>query len=155
MKWMSLILHKLWKIKFRIVTSLGGKTLGARALVISNNHEILLIRHTYSQGWYTIGGAVESGETPVQAIIRELKEEVGITVLESPRLQAVYYSNNEGRDDYVMLYIVEKMNEQNSYCPEIAEKRWFSFKELPADISPATLRRIEEFLGLREIKEIW
>lgn len=163
MKWHSL-LHAIWKIRYKLVTLLGGKTVGVRALVISDTpkisgastQKILLIRHTYSHGWYTIGGAVEVGETPTEGILRELREEVGITVLEPPSLMGVYYTNNQGREDYVMLYVVKKwkMLEGHS-CAEIADKRWFLISELPPDVSPATQRRIEEFQGKREKTEKW
>ena len=60
------------------------------------------------------------------------------------------------RDDYVALYIVRDFEMQkNSYSPEIAEKRWFPLSELPPDITPSTLKRIEEFLDQREKSDKW
>lgn len=70
------------------------KTLGVRALVIKNNR-VLLIKHSYINGWYTVGGGVKRGETPLQAIQRELFEEVGIECLDKPQLFNVYYSAKE------------------------------------------------------------
>lgn len=153
-KGFQLILHWLWKIKFRIVTWLGGKTVGARALVLRDD-EILLVRHTYCKGWYTIGGTVETGESPVQSLIRELKEEAGVVALEHPLLLGVYYSNAEHRDDYVLVYILREFTISKSFCNEIAEKKWFSLSNLPIDVSPATKRRIEEHIGIRVQTELW
>lgn len=152
--WLSKGIHILWKLKYKCVTVLGGKTVGARALIIRDN-EILLVKHTYLSGWYTIGGAVELGETPKEAIIRELKEEVGVVVLEAPELFGIYYTQNEGREDYVIMYILKNFIFTEVNCPEIAEKQWFSLSNLPTDVSPATLRRVEEYIGKRVQTEHW
>ncbi len=136
---------------FRI---LRVKTMGARALVI-NKDQVLLIKHTYQKGWYTIGGMVEKNESPRKAILRELLEEVGLVPLEAPDLFSIYYSNFEKRDDYIAFYIVKKFDMTETYSPEIAEKKWFSLDELPVDITPSTKRRIDEFLGKKEKLDTW
>jgi hypothetical protein len=38
---------------------------------------------------------------------------------------------------------------------EIVEARFFPFDQLPAGLSPATGRRLEEFLGHRPVAERW
>ncbi|MBL8676170.1 MAG: NUDIX domain-containing protein [Alphaproteobacteria bacterium] len=145
------IFHKIRNCAFRAI---GVKTVGARALVV-NNDQVLLIKHTYQKGWYTIGGAVENNESMRGAIFRELLEEVGLTPLEEPELFGVYYSNSEKRDDYVAFYIVKKFEMKEVTSPEIHEKQWFSFYDLPLDTTPATKRRIEEFLGQRQKSDTW
>lgn len=133
---------------------LAKRTIGARILLIQDN-KVLLVKHTYQPGWYTIGGGVERGESPLQAIHRELKEEVGATLTIQPHLFAVYYSQNEKRDDYVVLYVGTKCQQQNVRCAEILEQRWFDLDNLPPDITPATQRRIDEYLGRIHISDTW
>lgn len=145
------IFHKIRNCVFR---AFGVKTIGARALVV-NNDQVLLIRHTYQKGWYTIGGAVENNESMRCAIFRELLEEVGLTPTEEPELFGVYHSNSEKRDDYVAFYIVKKFEMKEVYSPEIHEKKWFSLHDLPLDTTPATKRRIDEFLGQRQKSDMW
>lgn len=41
---------------------------------------ILLVKPTYKEGWDIPGGYVNAGETPRQAAIREVKEELGLDV---------------------------------------------------------------------------
>lgn len=51
--------------------------------VVIKDGKVLLARHTYGSGKGKLivpGGYVEYGETPQQALIREYKEETGITV---------------------------------------------------------------------------
>ena len=130
------------------------KTVGVRILLIQDN-QVLLVKHTYQSGWYSVGGAVDPKETPRAAIERELYEEVGATLLAAPELFSVYYSNNEKRDDYIIFYIAKGCSQQSVTSCEIAEQRWFSLDKLPADISTATQRRINEYLGIGEISEYW
>ena len=40
-------------------------------------------------------------------------------------------------------------------CAEIAEKKWFSLEDLPNDLTQATKRRIDEYLGQREQSDKW
>jgi ADP-ribose pyrophosphatase YjhB (NUDIX family) len=62
--------------------------IGAYACIFNNDFsEILLLWREKEErdgieikGWGNIGGTVELGETPVQACVREVKEETGITV---------------------------------------------------------------------------
>jgi ADP-ribose pyrophosphatase YjhB (NUDIX family) len=146
------LLNALRNILYRTI---GVKTIGARALVVKND-EVLLVKHTYQKGWYTIGGGVNKGESPRAALVRELVEEVGVIALDKPDLFGVYHNKNERRDDYVAFYIVRDFEiQKNTYSAEIAEKKWFPFNNLPPDITPSTLRRIEEFLDQKERSDTW
>lgn len=106
--------------------------------------------------WHTIGGGVDPGESSLEAIKRELQEEVGIDVIEDPSLFGFYYNPYHKRDDYVAFYICKKFNRNNSVTsPEISEAKWFSLNSLPSDTSPGTKRRIEEYLGMRPLSDVW
>ncbi|WP_051131935.1 NUDIX domain-containing protein [Legionella tunisiensis] len=85
----------------------GHKTIGARALVI-NEDKVLLVKHSYTPGWYTIGGAVEKGETPIEAVQRELFEEVGVKCLTLPKLFSVYHNHRE--KGMTMLCFISSIN---------------------------------------------
>lgn len=132
-------------IKNGILTVLAKQTVGARALVIEEN-KVLLVKHTYQPQWYTIGGAVDKGEMPLQTLQRELNEEVGAVDI-TAKLFNVYYSHNEKHDDYIVFYIVQVHKFVKVDSPEIAQMQWFDLQQLPLDISPATQRRIDEYLG--------
>jgi mutator protein MutT len=53
---------------------------GVDAIVRNGNGEILLIRRSDSGTWDLPGGAVEPGETPSAALLREVREETGLEV---------------------------------------------------------------------------
>lgn len=141
-------------LKNAIFSIVAKRTVGVRVLLI-NEDKILLVKHTYQPDWYTIGGGVDPGETPRQALERELQEEVGVTLLSAPELFSVYYSRNKKHDDYIIFYTAHGCTQHVVTSPEIAEQQWFALNELPVDLSPATRRRIEEYFEKREISEYW
>lgn len=136
------IIYFFKRILFR---TFNLKTLGVRALIIKDD-QVLLVRHTYLKGWYLPGGGVDHSESPIQGIIREVREEVGGMVIEPIRLLAVYYNDKLGWDDYVLLYEVKLSYQQGQHDHEIAEVRWFNIHHLPEEISSSTRKRIDEHL---------
>lgn len=48
--------------------------------MIRDGERFLLARHAHSGEWSLIGGAVEPGEEPLDAVIREVREESGAQV---------------------------------------------------------------------------
>jgi 8-oxo-dGTP pyrophosphatase MutT (NUDIX family) len=66
-----------------------GATLGARALVIDGSGRIFLVKHSYIDGWHLPGGGVETGETVLTALARELAEEGNIQLTATPVLHGV------------------------------------------------------------------
>lgn len=151
---MSLYLNLLWKIKNFALSVLQYKTIGVRALVVKNG-KVLLVKHTYMPDWFTIGGGVDKGETPIVAIQRELVEEAGVKCLRKPKLFGVYYNSTLKREDYVVFYIVDKFKLVKSNSPEIEDAQWFDLKNLPKDATKATKNRVAEYLGLKANTEQW
>ncbi len=134
------------------------KSYGARSLIIRDN-EILLIKHTLQkaawQGWHTVGGGVDEGENHLEAVNRELYEEVGIIHTAKPKLFGYYFNPKEDRDDYVYLYVSTEFNKEAVKCDEIAKEKWFPLNKLPDDIQVNARHRIEEYMGVRPRSYQW
>ncbi len=60
--------------------SLPKKRMGAGALIRNEKGDILLMQPTYKKNWEIPGGIVEANESPYQACLREIKEELGMKV---------------------------------------------------------------------------
>ncbi|MFG1673828.1 NUDIX domain-containing protein [Micromonospora sp. NPDC049282] len=68
-------------------------------IVVDDHARLLLVRHAgLRDGWAVPGGAVDIGESPVDAARREIREEIGIRISE-PRLLDVL-----GGADYEVTY---------------------------------------------------
>ena len=151
------VLMRMYMKRFRdfIVSFLPFKTFGAQALVVKGEM-VLLIKHTYVPGWYTIGGGVEKGESCLQAIIRELEEEVDIKALKDPELFGIYYKAYGRLDHHVAFYICKDFQEGPGFSKtEVLQKKWFPLSDLPKDLAPSNKTRIEEYLGKRPMSDRW
>lgn len=79
-----------------------------------------------------------------QALARELEEEAGLTLLESPVLFGLYANFRDFKSDHVALYTVRRFTRRPHKSWEIAEAAFFSFEELPSGTTEATRLRIRE-----------
>ena len=77
------LLHFYWRFS-------RGATLGVRAMVIDGAGRIFLIKHSYVDGWHLPGGGVETGETFLGALARELAEEGNIAMTAPPVLHGLF-----------------------------------------------------------------
>lgn len=121
-------------------------TLGCRCLVLRGD-SVLLVRHTYCDGWHLPGGGVKRGEAFAEAARREVREETGLEV-DGLRLLQLYHSRAEGKSDHVALFAAESPEGlPRPASLEIAEVCFAPLNALPDDTSPAARRRIAEHLG--------
>jgi ADP-ribose pyrophosphatase YjhB (NUDIX family) len=132
-------------------------TLGSRAMVIDGAGRIFLVKHTYVDGWHLPGGGVETGETLLEALTRELAEEGNIQLGAAPQLYSVYFNRRTSRRDHVALFIVRDFRQDGNPKPnhEIAEHAFFPIDALPEDASRGTRARVAEVFGGAAISELW
>ena len=144
------LLHVYWRLS-------RGLTVGVRGLIFDGEGRIFLVKHSYVGGWHLPGGGVETGETMLAALERELREEGNIELTEPPVLHAVYFNRRTSRRDHVALYIVRSFRQSAPPQPnhEIVAHGFFAPQALPADTARATRERIAEVLAGRTPAEIW
>ena len=72
------------------------------------------------------GGGVKTGESLVGAMQRELLEETGIELPETPQeVHGVFSSFKEHKSDHVVVFVVTDWSVGSSVSPEIAEVGFF------------------------------
>lgn len=135
-------LHRYWRFS-------RGMTLGVRAVVLDDEDRVFLVRHTYTPGWHLPGGGVEPGETLLDALAKELREEGNIVLEGAPVLHGVFFNRRTSDRDHVVVYAVRDFQQTAARGPdrELAETAFFPLADLPAGTTTATRKRIEEVTG--------
>jgi 8-oxo-dGTP diphosphatase len=59
------------------------------AVYARRRDRVLVIEHNRLQTWLPIGGELEAGETPLEAAVRELREETGLSASFRPLVDAL------------------------------------------------------------------
>lgn len=115
-------------------------------LPVDQAGRLLLALHAgHHDGWGLLGGAVDIGESPAEAAVREAREEAGITVelvrlldvLGGPEYQ-VRYPNGDQAAYVTAVYtarVIAGAPDAASGDGEIAECAWFAPRRLP-QLSP-------------------
>ena len=80
--------------------------------------------------WGVTGGHPKSGETPIEGIITEVKEELGLDF--SHENFILYDSGCDGKDCYKMYFVTKDvdLNDVSIQEEELSEVRWFTMEEL-------------------------
>lgn len=122
-----------------------GMTLGVRGIATDAEGRVLLVKHTYRDGWFLPGGGVESREVLVDSLIREMEEEGGVRATSQPRLIGIFANHAAFKNDHVALYQLdawEPCATQSEY--EIAERGFFPVDALPHPMNRGSRDRIAE-----------
>ena len=146
----SRLMHLYWRFS-------RGLTLGVRAVVLDRDTRVFLIKHSYADGWHLPGGGVEAGESLLQALTRELREEGNIELTGAPVLHGVFYHPLYSRRDHVAIYVVHEFRQASQPVPnrEIVAHGFFPVDALPAGTTAGTRARIAEVVGGRPAAERW
>lgn len=149
-RFMAWGLHTYWRFA-------RGMTLGVRAVVLDGRSQVFLIRHTYVPGWHLPGGGVETGETALEALTRELREEACIVIDGPPRLTGVFFNRRASPRDHVLVYVIPQFTVLEAKQPdrEIAEAGFFPLDNLPEGTTAATKRRLAEILEGEPLSPTW
>jgi len=131
--------------------------MGAQVVILRDEREVLLVRHTYRPGWHFPGGGVEKNETTTTAVIREMHEEAGIKPCSPPELYGLYTNFVVFPSDHIALFIVRDWTQPKIPSPnhEIAEQRFFPVDALPEDTMNPVKRRLAEILNNAPRSELW
>lgn len=105
--------------------------------IINKKGLVLLQRRAYTKDknpglWAKTGGHVDAGESPEQATIRELKEEVGLDVTKVDLMYASIYKSSENTCfGYEFVVVTDKeINEFELQKEEVYEVKYFTIEEI-------------------------
>jgi mutator protein MutT len=121
----------------------------ALALIQNEAREYLLVKHAYDSRWYSApGGGVEAGESPQTAVIRELREELGVEITRD-YLVGMYEVDWGSRTTLVYLFACKITGgEPRINQPEEIESfAWFTPDQMPEHTNPLGKYLIEDVIG--------
>lgn len=126
-----------------------GMTLGVRAMLIAGD-SVVLVKHSYVDGWYFPGGGVEPGESVMEAMIREIREESGAALSGPAQLFGIYRNAHADRRDHVALFVCREFSRDAAAklpAHEIVACEAFPLDRLPPGLGRGTAARLREVLG--------
>jgi len=135
------LLYKIYSLQFFFTRPV---TLGVRVMLI-RDRQVLLVKHTYQNGWLIPGGGIKRKETPEQAARRECREEVGAEV-GALQLIGLYTNYVEHRSDHIVLFVCHDFSIHPKTDFEIERAEFFDMDDLPDDMMEGNRKRIDEFL---------
>ena len=117
------------------------KTIDVAAAIIQREGKILATQRGYGDlagGWEFPGGKIEPGETPEEALVRELKEELGIDIAIERLLAVIDYEYETFR--LHMHCFLTHVGNGRIHLLEHSDAKWLGAEDiesvawLPADI---------------------
>ena len=120
------------------------RTFGAHALALTPDGKAILVRLRYAPGWRLPGGGRGENESAQEAVLRELREEIGMTNHGDVRLAAELEESTDFKRDLAALLIVRDVTfRRPRWSWEIEDLIEAPLDNLPAEISPRVQRWIE------------
>jgi 8-oxo-dGTP pyrophosphatase MutT (NUDIX family) len=116
---------------------------GAFAVIFDDKRQVLLCHRRDIDAWNLPGGGVEDSETPWDAAVREVREEVGLEV-EVARLTGLYWKPD--LDELVFNFECRIVSGQPERTDEADAVGYFSVDALPPNTGRKHIERIRDAL---------
>jgi ADP-ribose pyrophosphatase YjhB (NUDIX family) len=126
-------------------------------VVVTNDAgDVLLIRRSDNDNWAVPGGAIDLGESLIQAAIRETREETGVDceitglvgIYTDPKHVILYTSNGEARQEFSIVLTARAVGGRPTPSSESSEVRWVALDDVSGYAMDRSMRRrIEHYLA--------
>ncbi|MDG4831564.1 NUDIX hydrolase [Solwaraspora sp. WMMD1047] len=121
--------------------------MGSAVLLRNDDGRILLVEPVYKDYWELPGGAVDADESPYDAAVRELEEELGLGIAPGRLLVVDWVPPRTGRTEGVMfiydggLLDAARTDEIHLPADELRSWAWSTLIEAQQRLSPLLARR--------------
>ena len=105
-------------------------TVTAGAVIFNDRRQVLLLKHRFraGSGWGLPGGFLERGEQPIEALRRELREEIGLEVDDVEVFAARSFSKPKQVE---VLFRARANGDVKPLTIEVERAEWFALDSLP------------------------
>ncbi|MFN8485967.1 MAG: NUDIX hydrolase [Caldilineaceae bacterium] len=140
--------NKIWH------ETLPKKRMGAGALFLDEAGRLLLVNPTYKPQWEIPGGVVEQDESPRQACVREVQEEIGLTKPIERLLSISYKASHANRTEALMFIFWGGVLTPDDIAAirlpttELSEYRFVTLAEALTLLTPALGERVRQSLEI-------
>jgi 8-oxo-dGTP pyrophosphatase MutT (NUDIX family) len=119
------------------------RTFGAHALALTPAGKVILVKLRYAPGWRLPGGGRREDEEPRDAVLRELREEIGLISHGAVQLAAELEEAPDFKRDLASLLVVRDVRYRPRWSWEIEQITEAPLDDLPADLSPRVTAWLE------------
>jgi 8-oxo-dGTP diphosphatase len=102
---------------------------------IEKDNKFLMLHRTKKENdlnegkWIGVGGKFEKGETPEECLLREVKEETGLTLIKYRLRAVITFILNEWGTEYMYLFTANEFSGELRECNE-GDLQWVDKKDI-------------------------
>lgn len=142
-----LVMTAIQQIRRAVWMVTRPKANGVHAVALSSDGKVVLVRHTYAKGWRLPGGGVHRGEASADAMLRELREEIGLRAWTGMRHVLDFEHRPDFRRGTGALFRIDGVVFESARSLEIDSIAAFDPDMLPPETTGFTREMIEAALS--------
>jgi len=141
--------------------SASSKRLSCGVVIVNHERELLLCHVTGHGHWDLPKGGIDSGESPIDAALRETREETGLVLAPDELTDLGRFVYSERKDLHLFAARMQRFDVAGLWCeshfaehwtgkrlPEMDAYGWFGFERAAALCTPKLARLLRESIQL-------
>jgi 8-oxo-dGTP pyrophosphatase MutT (NUDIX family) len=139
----------------------SSKRLSCGIVIVNQERELLLCHVTGGGHWDLPKGGIDASETPLDAALRETREETGLVLAAHELIELGRFAYSERKDLHLFATRMQRFDVARLWCeshfsehwtgrrlPEMDAYGWFGFERAGALCSPKLARLLRESIDL-------